>query len=187
MNIWYWLQRLAVGVGRITGRGWRFARSHAWRSALVWTPITAVILLALGLAAWEYNALINMTRYAPAMGLVGDGPRCLGCRKTPLDWGDYNSLVNIVFIPLQTALLLVAGVAGAYTLLQARRFKQREVEDHAVRSYWEIERRLLETETALPFDEQAVRRCIWAYWSHQASSMTNGAGASSRGGSMRTG
>ncbi|MBV8777954.1 MAG: hypothetical protein JO032_17835 [Alphaproteobacteria bacterium] len=78
---------------------------------------------------------------------------------------DLNSLydvVNVVFLPLQTWLLIFAGIVAYRTYLNGREFKQRDIEAECVRRYEEIEHLRQSPEfnlDPLPY----VKR----YWSHQ--------------------
>jgi hypothetical protein len=70
--------------------------------------------------------------------------------------------VNVLSLPIQTLLLLLASVVGAWTLRQNRKFKQHDVEAACVRDYVAIEKRLEDADSAVKM-EGAVR----AYWTLQ--------------------
>jgi hypothetical protein len=74
--------------------------------------------------------------------------------------GDFYYLTNIVFIPFQTALLLIAGFFAQRTLTQNKRFKQHEVETQCIGEYLAIEQRLIDAGE----DHQKIQAAVRAYW-----------------------
>jgi hypothetical protein len=72
---------------------------------------------------------------------------------------DFYYLVSFLFIPAQTALLLIGGFAAYWTLRQGHRFKQYDVEENCVRDYLEVERQLEEAD-----DDKEVGQAIRSYW-----------------------
>jgi hypothetical protein len=74
--------------------------------------------------------------------------------------GDFYYLVNILFVPLQTVLLLIGGLVALRTLNQSHKFKQHDVETNCVRDYIAIEKRLLEATG----DRKKLEGAVRAYW-----------------------
>jgi hypothetical protein len=72
--------------------------------------------------------------------------------------GDFYYLVNIFFIPFQTALVVIGGLVAWRTLGQGHKFKQYDVESSCIKEYLAIENQLA-TATG-----DAVPRGLRQYW-----------------------
>jgi hypothetical protein len=129
-----------------------------------WLGIVLVIAVGfIGAEAWTHWPPIpkpvhrHMIHRPPAADVLH--------RISPLDKahdsrnGDYYYIVNILFVPLQTVLLLLGGLAAYHTLRQSHHFKQHDVEANCVRDYLEIERQLIEAN-----DDKKLARAIRSYW-----------------------
>lgn len=81
-------------------------------------------------------------------------------QKPDTQHATYYYAVNVIVLPLQTLLLLVAGLYGWWTLNQNRKFKQHDVEATCVRDYVALEERLESAKTDTAKFVAAVR----AYW-----------------------
>ena len=68
--------------------------------------------------------------------------------------------VTIIFLPLQTLLVLVGGAYGWQALRQNRRFKQHEVEASCVRDYVAIDQRFEHAAS----DGEKIKEAVRAYW-----------------------
>jgi hypothetical protein len=71
----------------------------------------------------------------------------------------YN-VVNVIFLPLQTFLLVLAGTIAYRTYFKAAEFKQRDIESDCVKRYDEIE-------AFKHSDEFQILSYMRRYWSHQ--------------------
>ena len=69
-------------------------------------------------------------------------------------------LANIIFVPLQTFLLLIGGLYAWRTLSQNRKFKQHDVESACIRDYLAIEKQLADAGS----DRQKIEAAVRAYW-----------------------
>jgi hypothetical protein len=69
-------------------------------------------------------------------------------------------LANIIFVPLQTFLLLIGGLYAWRTLSQNRKFKQHDVESVCIRDYLAIAKQLADAGS----DRQKIEVAIRAYW-----------------------
>ena len=68
--------------------------------------------------------------------------------------------VTVIFLPLQTLLLLVGGTYGWQALRQNLRFKQHEVEASCVRDYVAIDQRFEQAAS----DAEKIKEAVRAYW-----------------------
>lgn len=68
--------------------------------------------------------------------------------------------MTIIFLPLQTLLVLVGGAYGWQALRQNRRFKQHEVEASCVRDYVAIDQRFEQAAS----DGDKIKEAVRAYW-----------------------
>jgi hypothetical protein len=106
--------------------------------------LALVVIAALGWIFWQYHVVSDLLK--------------VDSKDTP-HANDYYA-VNVLVLPMQTVLLLVASVYGAWTLNQNRKFKQHDVEATCVRDYVAIEDRLANTTGDGAKTVAAVR----AYW-----------------------
>jgi hypothetical protein len=72
---------------------------------------------------------------------------------------DFYYLVNILFVPTQTMLVLLAGFFGWRTLSQGHKFKQHDVEARCMKDFLDIERQLEEART-----NDEIKRAVRLYW-----------------------
>jgi len=82
--------------------------------------------------------------------------------KAPSDTpnADFYYLVNILFVPLQTFLLLIGGAYAWRTLRQSHKFKQHDVEARCITDYLALEQRLAEAGR----DNEEIESAVRAYW-----------------------
>jgi hypothetical protein len=67
--------------------------------------------------------------------------------------------VNVIFLPLQTALLIIGGVYAWLTLRQSARFKQHDAEARCVSDYIAVEQKMHAAKTEA--DMKAAARAYW--------------------------
>jgi hypothetical protein len=73
---------------------------------------------------------------------------------------DFYYLVNIIFVPLQTLILLVGGTIALWTLSQNHKFKQHDVEATCIKDYLAIEQQLIDA----GHDNAKIESAARAYW-----------------------
>jgi hypothetical protein len=86
--------------------------------------------------------------------------RLLPRNKPDTPNGDSYYLVNIIFVPLQTFLLLVGGLYAGRTLSQNHKFKQHDVEARCIADYLALEQRLADAGR----DNAKIENAVRAYW-----------------------
>jgi hypothetical protein len=93
-------------------------------------------------------------------GAVATEKSLLDPQKPDTEHATAYYAVNVVFVPFQTVLLLVAGFYAWRTLRQNHKFKQHDVEAACVRDYIAIERQLEDAKG----DAAKVKAAVRAYW-----------------------
>jgi hypothetical protein len=169
-----WTARNVTGLGQGTKRGFEIGRDYAkaglersvaaFGLAKNWTvqtrPMVAAFfhrygylifyilalagIFSLGWKLWRYYA-------------VGD---LFHKNKQDTQHATDYYAVNVIFLPLQTLLLVLASLVGGWTLIQNRKFKQHDVEATCVRDYLALEDRLENAGGDGPKLVAAIR----AYW-----------------------
>jgi hypothetical protein len=73
---------------------------------------------------------------------------------------DFYYLINIIFVPLQTMILLIGGGFALWTLSQNHKFKQHDVEAKCIEDYLAIEQQLIDAGN----DAAKIVSAVRAYW-----------------------
>jgi len=87
-------------------------------------------------------------------------PDFLTADKRDTEHANLNYVVTIICLPLQSFLLLIAGLYGWRTLRQNLEFKQRDVEQQCVTDYIAVQKQLQDAEN----DHKKVEAAIRTYW-----------------------
>lgn len=160
-SIYDWLTAAALSVRRFVMKLFRYAFAGLFR---YWPGIIG-ILFAAGFSyfSWLYWPAAHKPHHHHVLfrPVSPDVVHRVFPRDATKDTrnGDYYYLVNMLFIPLQTGLLLLAGFAGFRTLRQGHHFKQYDVEAACIRDYLEIERQISQAGT-----EQDFTSAVRSYW-----------------------
>jgi hypothetical protein len=161
------LKRAAV---RHIGTGVRHASALARSAIATWTVANALIARQVSIASAYTHRYYFLTFYFTAIAglsvlcwIFWGNPAITGLLKeqgTDTPHANFYYAVTIIFLPLQTVLLLVGGLYAWRALSQNLRFKQHEVEASCVRDYVAVEQRL---ELAAG-DGEKVKGAVRAYW-----------------------
>jgi len=153
---------MSKATGIWSARAARFIRAYIYRYWFLIVLVTLVV--GISRVSWNYWPAVpspvhrHMVHRPPPPDVVHRVlPR--DPAKDSLN-GDFYYLVNILFVPLQTLLLLIGGAVALRTLSQNNKFKQHDVESSCVRDYIAIEKRLLEASG----DRKKLEGAIRAYW-----------------------
>ena len=156
------LYSVAIAAAKTAGKflmiSFRYAVAclHRYKLAI----LVAVLLSGLSVTTWYYwppvPKPLHRHMIRPARPDVVH--RLLPRDNKDTRNGDFYYLANILFIPLQTMLLLVGGAAGFWTLRQGHRFKQYDVEANCIKEYLAIEEQLAEA------DNSKIFRAARSYW-----------------------
>jgi hypothetical protein len=87
-------------------------------------------------------------------------PDFLTVDKRDTEHANLNYVITIICLPLQSLLLLIAGLYGWRTLRQNHEFKQRDVEQQCVTDYMAVQKQIQDAGN----DQKKVEAAIRAYW-----------------------
>ncbi len=176
------LRALFAGIFHLVQGIWRI---FYWCVALVATIVKTVAVLVFAICAALGKWIFRQIRHGVALyqqhlvaGLAVLGIGVIGVlcwryrgalsdfmhhlldkQESDSEHATWYYAVNVIFLPLQTALLVIGGVYALLTLRQSSRFKQHDVEAHCVSEYVAAERRMHEAT-----DSVEMKAAARAYW-----------------------
>lgn len=145
-----WLKTTEARSVAAFKRAWRVVRrpvAHLFRhSGLILLILVVLGGIAIGWHYWprihhqaERHGLLFRPAHAPPNAVHRLFPRNAD-KNSPNE--DFYYLVNILFVPTQTILVLLAGFFGWRSLSQGHKFKQHDVEVRCIKDYLDIEQQL---------------------------------------------
>lgn len=142
----HFIARICVAVAR-----WMLAQARhglAWghRSGLVAVILVGVVTIPI--ACWWFQSELSTDLKALLTKQTGDS-----------EHATWYYAVNVIFLPLQTALLVIGGFYAWLTLRQSSRFKQHDAEARCVSDYVVVEQKMHAAQ-----NEAEMKTAARAYW-----------------------
>jgi hypothetical protein len=119
--------------------------------------LAALVLLGTALLCWQYTGPLCWRYRCELSDFMH---HLFSKQDNDTEHATWYYAVNVLFLPLQTLLLVVGGVYALLTLRQSSRFKQHDVEASCVNEYIAAERRMHEATTEA--EMKAAARAYWA-------------------------
>jgi hypothetical protein len=137
---------ICVGVGKWIFR--QIRHGIAWCRRYGAASLVILFIAGVGITCWWYRCELSDFLH-----------HLLRKQQPDTEHATWYYAVNVIFLPLQTALLVIGGFYALLTLRQSSRFKQHDVEARCVSEYMAVERKMHEAT-----NEIQMKAAARAYW-----------------------